>query len=131
MSSQRKNAYTIIAILSALALVTCSIGGKPEKRPEPTAQERAAIAKISAEPKVKDVFFDKDAAVEWNVGILDDGTLRNGYGMYICELIKEAGAQTAETKVRLVDIAKVVRDKAAPRDAELVTVDCGGYSGVG
>lgn len=131
MSSARRTAYTIIAILSVLAVATCDFDAKPSKSPGPSAREKAAIAKISAEPKVKDVFFDKGAAVEWNVGILDDDTPRNGYGMYICELIKEAGAHTAETKVRLVDIAKVVREKVTPREAELVTVECGGYSRVG
>jgi hypothetical protein len=120
-------AWWTIGALSVLALATCDTR-KPSqtaRRVETwTPQERAAFNQLKSEPKVRDVLFDKGQAVEWNIGVLDDGTRRYGFGQYVCEVLKEAGALHSETQVRIVDIAKVVREKVPPKEANLGTVDC-------
>ena len=79
---------------------------------------------MSTWPRVRDILFDKGQAVEWNIGVFDDGTRRYGFGQYVCEVLKEEGALRSDTQVRIVDIAKVVREKVPPKAANLGTVDC-------
>jgi hypothetical protein len=120
-------AWWTIGALSVLALATCDTS-KPtqtSRRVETwTPQERAAFAKLKSEPRVRDILFDKGQAVEWNIGVFDDGTRRYGFGQYVCEVLKEEGALRSDTQVRIVDIAKVVREKVPPKAANLGTVDC-------
>ena len=92
-------------------------------KPETTVQADAALKAIRAEPKVKDVLYQPGQAVEWQVGVLDDGTPRHGYASYICEVLSEQGADTADTVVRIVDIAKVANGTNF-RDASLGSVRC-------
>lgn len=42
------------------------------------ADEDSALRAIRSWAKVKDILFDPDAAVQWQVGVLDDGTKRYG-----------------------------------------------------
>lgn len=79
---------------------------KHEESPSPSAIEAAKSA-IKAEPKVKDFIYQPGQAVEWQIGVLDDGTSRVGYANYICELLAEKGVSEDRTQVRVVDIAKV------------------------
>lgn len=58
---------------------------------------------IKSEPKVKDATWMTTRNLY--VGVLDDGTRRDGYAQYICEEAKSHGA----TMVKVVDIAKVKR----------------------
>lgn len=76
--------------------------------PAPAAIE-AAKAALRAEPKIKDFHYDPEAAVQWNVGVLDDGSSRIGYAQYVCHVLSENGAMTEDTHVRVVDVAKVVQ----------------------
>lgn len=92
-------------------------------KPETTVQAAAALKAIRAEPKVKDVLYQPGQAVEWQVGVLDNGTPRYGYASYICEVLSELGAATADTVVRIIDIAKVANGTSS-RDASLGSVRC-------
>ncbi|PAL25517.1 hypothetical protein CD928_03320 [Sphingopyxis sp. GW247-27LB] len=69
----------------------------------------AAKTALRAEPKVKDLTYNADDAVQWHIGVLDDGSNRIGYAQYVCELLKEKGALAGRTHVRIVDIAKVAQ----------------------
>lgn len=86
---------------------------------------RIAAAKraIEAETDVKDMLFDRAAAVQWQVGVLNDGRPRFGYAEYICLLLREKGATAADTKVRIVDISKVANGVDF-RSASLGTIAC-------
>lgn len=90
--------------------------------PDPAAIE-AAKAAIAAEPKVKDLTYGADDAVQWNVGVFDDGSSRVGYAEYLCQVIAEKGALAGRTHVRIVDIARVGQG-ANFRDANLGHVIC-------
>jgi hypothetical protein len=100
----------------------------PAQEVRPTAAEQKVLTALKAEPKVKDVLFQPGQAVEWTVGVLPDGTPdRVGYGMYLCEVLKEAGAVRPRTLVRVADIVKITREQVPPREASLGTVDCNTY----
>lgn len=76
--------------------------------PPPAAIE-AAKAALQAEPKVKDLTYSAGDTVQWHVGVLDDGSSRVGYALFVCELLKEKGALADRTHVRIVDVAKVAQ----------------------
>tara|TARA_R110002124_G_scaffold89707_1_gene229338 strand:- start:4743 stop:5237 length:495 start_codon:yes stop_codon:yes gene_type:complete len=83
----------------------------------------AAKEALEAEPKIKDVLYQPDAAVQWQVGVIDDGTSRTGYAQYICMLLADHGAIVPGTHVRIVDIVKV-KGGANFRSAALGHVAC-------
>jgi len=83
----------------------------------------AAKQAIRTEPKVKDFIYQPGQAVEWQVGVLDDGTNRVGYANYICEVLAEHKVLTPRTQVRVVDIVKVNQEENF-RSASLGHVAC-------
>lgn len=83
----------------------------------------AAMAAIRAEPKVRDLVYEPTGAVEWQVGVVDDGTPRHGFAEYLCIVIREAGAMTERTSVRVVDISAVSKGESF-RAASLGRVEC-------
>ena len=96
-----------------------------------SANDASAEAAIRNEPKVKDILHQLNAAVKWQVGVLDDGSKRWGYAFYLCDVLREHGVVTKKTKpseqiVRIVDIVKVSRGVGF-RDASLGAVDCVTY----
>lgn len=93
--------------------------------PPPKAIEAARQA-LRAEPQIKDFIYQPGQAVEWQVGVLDDGASRVGYASYICQLLDEQGASTPKTHVRVVDIVKVSQGVNA-RSASLGHVACADF----
>lgn len=120
-----------IVALSILGLVyACSHGstgsnaGSSGSSIEPSVSAIDAMkAALRTEPQVKDFIYQEGEAVEWQVGVLDDGTPRIGYAMYICELLSEHGARKPDSRVRVVDIVKV-KQGINFRNADLGTVKC-------
>lgn len=45
----------------------------------------------------------------FKVGVIDDGTSRDGYAMYVCEEIREYGIKDKDIRVQIIDIVKLVR----------------------
>ncbi|WP_448660342.1 hypothetical protein ACPVPU_07470 [Sphingomonas sp. CJ99] len=84
----------------------------------------AAKEAILAEPKVRDlVFQDGKYDVEWQVGIIPDGTPRHGYAGYLCQTLSEIGLIDDDVSVRVIDIYAVERG-ADFRTASLGHVRC-------
>lgn len=133
-------AFVFLFFLRVIGVGGSAPEGKKEAKPKPveaptvaevrpTAAEQKALAILKAEPKVKDVLFQPGQAVEWMVGVLPDASPdRIGYGQYICQQLKDAGASRPGTQVRVVDIVKLTREGASPREASLGTVDCSTFS---
>ena len=69
------------------------------------SQSQVAFAQhlIKTEPKIKDATWSTSTRLY--VGVLDDGTKRDGYAQYVCQLAAPQGA----TMVKVIDIAKVKR----------------------
>ncbi|KTE24423.1 MULTISPECIES: hypothetical protein [unclassified Sphingopyxis] len=118
---------------AALALSACTAPAPVEEaqatpaKPEPAAPAPAAIeaakTALASEPKIKDLSYDATNTVQWNVGVLDDGSRRTGYAQYVCQVLQEKGALAGRTHVRIVDIAKVAQGSDF-RDANLGHVIC-------
>lgn len=115
-------------LLRHLALVLAVGSGSGDRaaaapdRPTPEAVEKAKAA-LRAEPKIKDVAYNPDFAVQWHVGVLTDGTPRYGYAGYLCQVLGEHGVVTPRTEVRVVDIARIARGEDF-RAASLGRVNC-------
>lgn len=68
--------------------------------------ERAsALQAIKAEPKVLDVAWE--GASLW-AGVLDDGTSRDGYAAYLCEVVREAKATPVVIRVKDVQSGRTL-----------------------
>ena len=78
---------------------------------------------LKAEPQVKDFLYQPGQAVEWQVGVFDDGTSRVGFANYVCELLSLKGALKPTTEVRIVDVRKVAAGQGL-RAASLGHVAC-------
>lgn len=85
---------------------------------------KAAEASFRAEPKVIDLVYDPKAAVQWTIGVKDDGGSRLGYADYFCVRLQQLGIDTAGTNVRIVDYRKYMAPGGNGRDANLGTVHC-------
>lgn len=93
-----------------------------EPSPAPGAIEAAKTA-LAKEAKIEDLTYDASAAVQWNVGVRNDGSRRVGYAQYVCQVLSEADALSGRTHVRVVDIAKVAQGSDF-REANLGHVIC-------
>jgi hypothetical protein len=60
-------------------------------------QPKTILELVKSEPKVKDAVIT-DADVLY-VGVLDDGTRRNGYAEYLCQLLKDNNSSIDRVKV--------------------------------
>lgn len=75
-------------------------------------QQRKAVEnyfKSDQEPVAKDALWTTDSI--FKVGVLDDGSSRRGYAMYVCEVLSEHGFRGRGVWVQVIDIAKLVDTK--------------------
>lgn len=63
------------------------------------------LTKSGDEPKIKDATWATDRNLY--VGVLDDGSRRDGYAMYLCDVAAEHGVKP--DLIKIVDVAEVVR----------------------
>lgn len=59
----------------------------------------------STEPTVKDAKWTSESI--FKVAVIDDGSSRNGYAMYVCEVLYELGFKGKSVRVEVIDIAKL------------------------
>ena len=95
-----------------IAFYMGAFGGSPgaaDPRPQgpssnqPTAAAKAmALEAVRAEPKVKDAEWLDGSPVLW-VGVVPDGTSRDGFAEYICEVLRERHASQG-VRVRVMDV---------------------------
>lgn len=69
------------------------------------ASKETATAALNAEPKVKDLMWRGSTLY---VGVLDDGSNRFGYALYVCNVLAEHDLRGMT--VHVMDIVKIVRD---------------------
>jgi hypothetical protein len=130
----------IAAPTIALALSAC--GGQGDPQPSTTikvdlpARPVAPVAtsaddkvermkaQLREEPKIRDLTYDAAAAVQWQIGVADDGSQRHGLAEYVCMELADAGLVDPTTNVRIVDIAKLAGSKGDFREASLGRVTC-------
>lgn len=79
--------------ITTLAFTSCQESIKPKDEPNNVL----ALEEIRKEPKVKEAIIT-DANVLY-IAVEDDGTNRNGYASYICEVLREKKATANWVKV--------------------------------
>ena len=121
-----KSIALILTSAAAIALASCgdsSASDQTQATPAPVAQPQpeaprftsaqidAAKAALAEEPKIKDMLIADPAnknEVDWQIGILPDGTSGTGYAQYVC-------LRLAELKV--IASAASAGSRMAPRNA--------------
>lgn len=88
-----KRIVSFIAIQISFFILSCGETTKHQGDPN----NIKALEVIKKEIKVKDAIIT-DANVLY-VSVEDDGTLRNGYAQYLCEILNENNATTAWVKI--------------------------------
>ena len=81
-------------------------GYKPRSNPQRDAVVKRF--KSSQEKKAKDAMWTSDT--NFKVGVLDDGTNRNGYANYVCQVLYDYGFKGKRIKVSILDIAQLARN---------------------
>ena len=82
----------------------------PEPEPEPDsapAREAASVA-LKTEPKIKDLVWRSSTNLA--VGVIDDGTRRDGYALYVCQILHDNGVPKGAT-VDIFDIVGIAQDR--------------------
>lgn len=90
----------------------------------PAGDIEGAKAAIKAEKKVIDLVYQPGEAVQWLIGVKDDGTPRHGYAQYICNVLSEHGLSMKGAWVRIVDYRRFMLD-GDHHAASLGSVECG------
>lgn len=92
-----------ITIISAALLVGCS----ESQATNITLDEEALKAEIMGSDEVQDFLITETGAVY--VGMLDNGSNRNGFANYVCEAVRANASGEGTRLVRIIDIAAVSR----------------------
>lgn len=94
-----KNFFLFITFTSIL-IIGCGKTIKPLEDPN----NKIALIEIKKEPKIKDATITDDNVLY--VSVEDDGTVRNGYAEYLCQVLREYNATTNWVKVVKVNSSK-------------------------
>lgn len=87
--------------LFSIAFAFACSSGSSESTSTDSSNNEAVLAAVKAEPKVKDATIT-DANVLY-VGVVDDGTKRDGYADYLCQVAKEKGRDLFKVRVMKVN----------------------------
>jgi hypothetical protein len=79
-----------------IACISCG-DSTPAEKPQDNANNKSALEEIRKEKKITEAFIN-DANVLY-VSVADDGTTRDGYAMYLCNVLAEHNATTKMVKV--------------------------------
>jgi hypothetical protein len=95
-----KTVILFIASILTLIITNCGKTTNPKENPN----NKRALEEIKKEPKIKHAIIT-DANILY-VSVEDDGTIRNGYAEYLCEILREYKATTKLIKVVKVNSLK-------------------------
>lgn len=95
------------AKIITLAISLCCMSWTLASADTLSAETQSAIlAELAKEPRIKDAAFGA-ASVSLLVGVIDDGTRRHGYAMYVCEIVREQAKgqpQGSQIHIRILDV---------------------------
>jgi len=96
----------LIILILGLFLSIDSVQANPTSYSQ---QHDAALRYFTSgkEPKVKDAIWTSETI--FKVGLLDNGTSRDGYASYVCEVLYEYGFKGRSIWVQAIDIAVLKR----------------------
>ena len=116
MSQQNINRPEVaipLFIVGLVCLIVFKGCGSSSEKKEPSAKSSTvAQAKILQELKqdgktIKDAVWASDLTLK--VGVIDDGSNRDGFAQYVCEVVSANGPAGAGVSVHVIDIVKLVR----------------------
>jgi len=87
-------------------VVTCAAFISLALSPAANASDQSALQAVKLEPKVKDAIITNSHVLY--AGVWTDGTNRNGYAMYLCEVLREH--KSSAKRVKVVDMATVLKN---------------------
>ncbi len=90
-----KHSISAVAVGTFIFFAAASGESKPD--PEQEKSNEKILEVVNAEPKVKDAVIT-DANVLY-VGVIDDGTKRDGYAEYLCQVLKDNQSDISRVKV--------------------------------
>ena len=94
----------LLCAISLIALSACSSGDDDQL--DPARLRVQAHFNSGAEPTVKDAAWTQKSF--FKVGVFDNGTRRDGYAMYVCDVIREQGVKDPMVTVHVFDVVKLV-----------------------
>jgi len=101
----------LVLLVGALGIGWCTYvateGGGGASPPAPTQAALVARFQGPDEPTAKDAYWSTPQT--FLVGVLDDGSSRDGYARYVCEVLRENGMVTGY-RVKVIDAAKLARE---------------------
>ncbi len=93
--SYLKHSLSVIAVCAFTFFAIAS--GESKKDPKAEKDNEKILGLVKSEPKVKDaVITDSDVLY---VGVIDDGTKRDGYADYLCQVLKDNQSGIGRVKV--------------------------------
>lgn len=88
---------------------------KQQQKPQAVASkldmQREKVQKLfqgNDEPRAKDALWTSHDV--FKVGVIDDGTSRDGYASYVCQVLYEHGFKGQKVWVQIIDIVKLTRN---------------------
>lgn len=129
---------TFASIACLMVLSACSeapsapISSQEEAPPAPPTL-RPAVDIVEAQKAVKEleswdavieVMHDESLAVQWTIGVRNDGSKRYGLAESVCMELSDRGLQHNRTRVRVVDRQAVMSNGGDFRAASLGDVRC-------
>lgn len=129
MSQQNINRPEVAIPLFIFGLVCLIVfkgcGSSGEKKGPASKSSTVVQAKILQELKhdgktIKDAVWTGDRILK--VGVIDDGSRRDGFAQYVCEVVSTNGLAGAGVSVHVIDIVKLVR---TDKWVDIGYADCG------
>lgn len=119
--------FPVVLIVGAMGNAITNVPNPQINRsmatPEPTSKSDI-IHILMDEQKIVDVMYRPNQAIQWHIGVIDDGTPRDGYALYVCEVLAENGLVHEDTRVRIIDMAKIMRGGVPGRSTSLGSMTC-------
>jgi len=89
-----KNLFSVIGVS---VLIFSALATSKKELPEDNPNNKAALQEIRKEAKVKEAIITEADVL--HISVEEDGTRRDGYAQYICEILREHHATTNWVKV--------------------------------
>lgn len=99
--------FSSILSISILLFSTTSYKVNAEEYSE-NHQKVKKLFQSDKEAKTKDAIWTTETI--FKVGVIDDGSKRNGYASYVCHVLYDYGFKGKKVYVQVIDIVKLSRD---------------------
>ena len=94
-----------LCYLAVACLVACGQADGDKWAPDAAHLEVQNLFKGDAEPTAKDALWTAQGI--FKVGVIDDGTSRNGYAEYVCSVLYDYGFSGKRVWVQIIDIVQL------------------------